>query len=121
MPHYSDYNRHPRRGDIIVSFPEAASSEDESEDFVYAHFEMQKTQNTNQIVSKTWMPASNELYKIVNNIRKQYDQSMNARYPWEGLLNLLSLKMRYNFYIKCDFLCLKTTLKMESNHYTVMN
>lgn len=93
VPHYSDYNRHPRRGDIIVSFPEAASPDDESEDFVYAHFDLQKTQNTNQIVSKTWMPASNQLYKIVNTIRKQYDPTMNVRYPWEGNTILISFKV----------------------------
>jgi len=86
VPHYSDYTRHARRGDIIVSFPEKASSEDESQDFVYAHFDLQKTQTGSQIISKTWMPSSNELYKIVNNIRKTYNPSLNRSYPWEDYL-----------------------------------
>ena len=86
VPHYSDFMRHARRGDIIVSFPESATAEDKSADFVYAHFDLHKTQNgSSQIASKTWMPASNELYKIVNNIRKTYNPRLNHSYPWEGL------------------------------------
>ncbi len=86
MPHYSDYTRHPRRGDIIVSYPEPVSLEDHSEDFVYAHFDLQKTHDSgSQIVSKIWLPESNELYKIANSIRKTYDPQQNFLYPWEGM------------------------------------
>lgn len=86
VPHYSDSTRHPRRGDIIVSFPEASSPEDENEDFVYAHFELQKEQNGSQIASKTWMPVANDLYKIVNSIRRTYNPQINRKYPWEEYL-----------------------------------
>jgi hypothetical protein len=60
VPHYSDARRHPRRGDIVISYPESSpnSSNDDSEDFVYAHFEYQKN---NQITSKTWMPNSMDM------------------------------------------------------------
>ena len=95
VPHYSDHTRHPRRGDIIVSFPDASSTEDDSQDFVYAHFDIQKNQTSNQIISKTWMPSSNELYIIANNIRKTYNTKLNKKYPWEiyleeGIENLYS-------------------------------
>ncbi len=84
VPHYSDYTRHPRRGDIIVSYPEGDDSE---QPFVYAHFDVQKSsQNTSQIVRKSWMPASNDLYKIVNNIRKQYNAKAVKKYKWEEYL-----------------------------------
>lgn len=87
VPHYSDYTRHPRRGDIVVSYPEPASPEDQSEDFVYAHFDLQKTHdNGSQIVSKTWLPESNELYRIVNSIRKNYNPQLSQQYPWEEYL-----------------------------------
>lgn len=86
VPHYSDHTRHPRRGDIIVSFPESSSPDDETQDFVYAHFDLQKTQNGSQITNKTWMPESNDLYRIVNNIRKKYNPQWNQKYPWERYL-----------------------------------
>lgn len=86
VPHYSDFTKHPRRGDIIVSYPESQAYDDETQNFVYAHFDVQKTQTASQVVSKTWMPASNELYKIVNNIRKTYNTSTPKKYRWEEFL-----------------------------------
>lgn len=87
VPNYSDSTRHPRRGDIVVSYPESASeSDDDQQNFVYAHFDLEKTQSTSQIVSKTWLPVSNELYKIVNNIRKTYNPNLNKKYKWEEYL-----------------------------------
>lgn len=68
VPHYSDYNKHPRRGDIIVSFPDPSSNEET--EFVYGHFEVQKSQANSQIVFNSWMPTSTDLYKIVNAIKK---------------------------------------------------
>ena len=32
VPHYTDYSRHTRRGDIIISYPQS-----EVNDYVYAH------------------------------------------------------------------------------------
>ena len=95
VPHYSDYTKHPRRGDIVVSFPNYDDdNDDDADDFVYAHFEVQKNQSGNQIVSKTWMPASNELYRVVNSIRKNYNPRLNQKYPWEEYIDegILSLK-----------------------------
>jgi hypothetical protein len=81
-----------RRGDIVVSFPETTPSS--SSNFVYAHFETQKSQpnssNDELTVShKAWMPASMELYKIVNSIRKSYNpyQNISSLYPWEEYLS----------------------------------
>lgn len=101
VPNYSDYTRHPRRGDIIVSYPESSSpNEDENQNFVYAHFDLQKSQTSSQIVSKTWMPASNELYKIVNNIRKTYNTKLNKKYKWEEYLEE-GINSLYNEELDC--------------------
>lgn len=94
VPHYSDYTKHPRRGDIVVSFPDYSNDDDEADDFVYAHFEMQKTQSGRKIDRKTWMPAFNELYRIVNTIRKNYNPTLAQKYPWEEYIDegIYSLK-----------------------------
>lgn len=81
VPHYTDYSRHTRRGDIIISYPQS-----EENDYVYAHFETQKSQSSNEIIWKTWKPGSMELYKVVNNIRKTYNPQLNKVYPWEEYL-----------------------------------
>lgn len=99
MPHYSDYNKHIRRGDIVVSFPESTSAEisdDESQEFVYSHFEVQK----NQLISKTWMPAAMDLYKIVNNIRRSYNPRLNKLFPWEEYLSQ-GIESLYNEELDC--------------------
>ena len=85
IPHYSDYSRHPRRGDIYVSYPDPSvpTEIDDNQEFVYAHYEIQKTQTKSQIISKLWMPGITDLYKIVNEIRKTYNPTQNKMYPWE--------------------------------------
>jgi nucleoside phosphorylase len=98
VPHYSDHRRHPRRGDVVISFPDGSSQD--NEDYVYAHFEMQKTQTNQQLISKSWMPASMELYKIVNNIRKTYNPKLNAQYPWEEYLEQ-GIASLYNEELDC--------------------
>jgi nucleoside phosphorylase len=82
VPHYTDYTKHPRRGDIVISYPQS-----EENDFVYAHFEIQKTQSNNEIIWKTWKPGSMDLYRVVNSIRKTYNPNANKTYPWEEYLN----------------------------------
>jgi hypothetical protein len=44
------------------------------------------SQTANQLISKSWMPASMQLYKIVNNIRKTFSPKSNSAYPWEEYL-----------------------------------
>lgn len=104
VPHYSDFTRHPRRGDIIVSFPELSPDNtirpDEQQDFVYGHFELQKTSTTTQLVSKTWMPASMQLYKICQSIRKSYDPGFGEKYPWEQYLDQ-GIESLYNAELDC--------------------
>ena len=82
VPHYSDYTKHPRRGDIIVSYPKA-----EENNMVYAHFEIQKQQGNSEVAWKTWRPGSMELYQIVNDIRKTFNPLSKNVYPWEQYLN----------------------------------
>ena len=84
----SDHTKHPRRGDIIVSYPESpdGSADSDDQNFVYAHFDIEKNLAQNRIVSKTWTPSNIKLYKIVNRIRKTYDTRLNQLYPWESYL-----------------------------------
>lgn len=85
VPNYSDYNRHLRRGDIVVSFPDLENQD--TDDFIYGHFEIQKTQNANsEYISKVWMPKSVDLYKIILGIKKSYDANSERLYPWEEYL-----------------------------------
>jgi nucleoside phosphorylase len=102
VPHYSDYTKHPRRGDIIVSFPDSDNqlADPNQEEFVYAHFELEKTQTVNRIISRSWMPASMDLYKIVNNIKKTYNPRLNKIYPWENYLEE-GIKALYNEELDC--------------------
>jgi nucleoside phosphorylase len=92
VPNYTDGSKHSRRGDIVVSWPGRPSStsndqqEDQNEDFIYAHFEIQKNFDNSQIISKSWLPASLDLYQVVNDIRKTYNPKLAKKYPWEVYL-----------------------------------
>ena len=92
VPHYSDAARHPRRGDIVVSFPDDNAGGDDNDDeaatdYVYAHFETQSDLTRTHLVSKSWMPESMQLYKIVNDIRRTYNPAATGfTYPWEEYL-----------------------------------
>jgi hypothetical protein len=100
VPNYSDSTRHPRRGDIVVSYPESNEDDDDQQNFVYAHFDLEKTQTASKIVSKTWLPVSSELYKIVNNIRKTYNPKLNKKYRWEEHLEE-GIESLYNEELDC--------------------
>ena len=104
VAHYSDYTRHPRRGDIIVSFPESANyvAGDEQEDFIYAHFETTPATSSAapQLTRRTWMPSSIQLYKLCNQIRKGYDPALGEKYPWEVFLDQ-GIESLYNSELDC--------------------
>lgn len=92
VAHYSDHMRHLRRGDVVVSFPEALDPQLQNpnidQNFVYAHFEIQKSiVNGDVVAHKAWMPSSMEIYKIVNSIRKSYNAKSNKKYAWEEYLS----------------------------------
>lgn len=82
VPNYSDFKRHLRRGDIVVSSPDFGNTD--TDDFIYGHFELQKTQKPNkEFTSKLWLPKSPELYKILMGIQKSYEPHSQKLYPWE--------------------------------------
>ncbi|CAF0740040.1 unnamed protein product [Brachionus calyciflorus] len=99
IPNLSDFNKHLRRGDIVVSFPD---SNPDTEDYIYGHFEIQKNQNNSnsQYVSKLWMPKSMELYRIVLGMLKAYDPQSERLYPWEEYLNE-GIESLYNEELDC--------------------
>lgn len=99
VPHYSDYTRHPRRGDVVVSFPDS-SGVAEDDDFVYAHFEMPSGKNSVELNRRVWMPSSMQLYKLCQSIRKTYDQSFDEKYPWESYLDQ-GIESLYNAELDC--------------------
>ncbi|RMZ95820.1 hypothetical protein BpHYR1_017278 [Brachionus plicatilis] len=85
VPNYSDFSRHLRRGDIVVSVPDLSSTSEE--DFIYGQFEITKNQNGFQYSTKSWLPRSPDLYRIVQTIQKSYDPQSQQMYPWETYIN----------------------------------
>lgn len=90
VANYSDYEKHPRRGDILVSFPDSMMSDDES--FIYMHFEAPASvgggpKSSTELNRRIWMPSSGELYRLCQSIRRSYDPSFGEKYPWEIYLD----------------------------------
>lgn len=84
VPRFTDYENHPRRGDIVVSYPQM----DSDQNFVYGHFDVQKSQGgSSEVVWKTWKPGSMQLYRAVSDIRKTYNANSTKPCPWENYLN----------------------------------
>lgn len=104
VPHYSDYERHPRRGDIVVSYPTSTSDTMyEQDDFIYAHFELAQSKasgTTAELTRRTWMPSSPDIYKLCQSIRKSYDPSFGEKYPWEVYLEQ-GIESLYNSELDC--------------------
>lgn len=85
VPNYSDFSRHLRRGDIVVSFPDLTNESEE--DFVYGQFEVIKNQSEFKYSTKSWLPKSADLYRIVQSIKKSYDPQSEKMFPWETYIN----------------------------------
>lgn len=85
VPNYSDFNKHLRRGDIVVSVPDLSDTSEE--DFIYGQFEITKSQRGFQYSTKSWLPKSPDLYRIVQTIQKGYDPQSEQMYPWETYIN----------------------------------
>lgn len=82
VPKYTDALDHPRRGDIVVSYPQS-----DDKNFVYGHFETQKNQKSHEVIWKIWKPGNLELYSIVSDIKRGYNPQLSKAYPWEEYLN----------------------------------
>ncbi|CAF1302093.1 unnamed protein product, partial [Didymodactylos carnosus] len=82
VPHYTDYTKHVRRGDIVVGYPN-------QEEYVYGIYEVEQSNEGFEFVSTCFKPKSFELYKIINSIKQSYQQTKysNIQYPWEKFLS----------------------------------
>ncbi|CAF1549621.1 unnamed protein product, partial [Didymodactylos carnosus] len=81
VPHYTDYTKHVRRGDIVVGYPS-------QEQYVYGIYEVEQSNEGFEFVSTCFKPKSFELYNIVDSIKQNYQQtkSSNIQHPWEKFL-----------------------------------
>ena len=105
IPHYTDPNRHLRRGDIVVSYPN-------EEDYVYGNenenfldstwfffryffkgiYEAERSAEGFEFVSTCYKPKNFQLYHLLEEIRENYQstnetRSLTHQYPWEKFLS----------------------------------
>ncbi|CAF0984238.1 unnamed protein product [Adineta steineri] len=84
VPHYTDANKHIRRGDVIVGYPN-------EEDYIYGIYEAEQSSEGYEFVSTCYKPKSFELYQLMDPIKENYQQTnltrpLTHKYPWEKFL-----------------------------------
>ncbi|CAF0887766.1 unnamed protein product [Rotaria sordida] len=84
IPHYTDVNKHIRRGDIIVGYPN-------DEDYVYGIYEAEQSVEGYEFISTCYKPKNFQLYKLLESIKENYQQTnvnrlSTHKYPWEKFL-----------------------------------
>ncbi|KAG8233886.1 hypothetical protein J437_LFUL005213 [Ladona fulva] len=67
VPHFTDYNRHVRLGDVVVSH----SSKESSHIYVYCEAAKQKQDSTYEFEIKKWSPANPILQEIASKLKTQ--------------------------------------------------
>ncbi|CAF3180281.1 unnamed protein product [Rotaria socialis] len=117
IPHYTDANKHIRRGDIIVGYPN-------EEDYVYGIYEAEQSVEGYEFVSTCYKPKNFQLYELLKSIKENYEQTNSSRssthkYPWERFLEE-GIEYLLSHNIDClppsnDRLC----IKMEENNETI--
>jgi len=87
VPHYTDYTKHVRLGDVVVSCPTA------KEQFAYTYCETVKVSQDGKAAfeCKNLSPSNPNLQGIAGQLKKQYEETGEC--PWfdylkEGLLSL---------------------------------
>ncbi|XP_043274374.1 uncharacterized protein [Venturia canescens] len=97
VPHYTDYNKHVRLGDVVVSHPAELPKK-----YVYVYCESAKLNDTGSyhFETKEYCPANLGLQEIAANLKVQAEKDFSS--PWqaylsEGLGNLKSLQSEHDF------------------------
>ncbi|KAI4503638.1 hypothetical protein M0802_001041 [Mischocyttarus mexicanus] len=81
VPHYTDYNKHVRLGDVVVSHPTLINKK-----YVYVYCESAKmNENDNyHFETKEYCPPNLGLQEIAVNLKQQSENDINP--PWQGYL-----------------------------------
>ncbi|XP_044584110.1 uncharacterized protein LOC123264717 isoform X4 [Cotesia glomerata] len=98
VPHYTDYNKHVRLGDVVVSYPTPMTKK-----YVYIYCEGAKHNEEDgsyHFDTKEYCPVNLGLQDLAMNIKKQAEDESNV--PWkkylkEGLENLDNLQSEHDF------------------------
>ncbi|XP_053597015.1 uncharacterized protein LOC103572355 isoform X1 [Microplitis demolitor] len=98
VPHYTDYNKHVRLGDVVVSYPTPMTKK-----YVYIYCEGAKFNEEDgsyHFDTKEYCPVNLGLQELAMNIKKQAEDESNV--PWkkylkEGLENLDNLQSEHDF------------------------
>lgn len=98
VPHYTDYNKHVRLGDVVVSHPSPKNNK-----YVYIYCEDAKINENNEyhFETKEYCPSNLGLQDIAINLNKQSINN-NSIPPWkyylkEGFENLENLQSEHDF------------------------
>ncbi|XP_026301624.1 uncharacterized protein LOC551214 isoform X3 [Apis mellifera] len=88
VPHYTDYNKHVRLGDVVISYPTPLNNK-----YIYVYCESAKTNENGDyhFETKEYCPPNLCLQEIAANLKHQSENESNP--PWqtylkEGLDNL---------------------------------
>ncbi|XP_029043011.1 uncharacterized protein LOC114876098 isoform X7 [Osmia bicornis bicornis] len=81
VPHYTDYNKHVRLGDVVVSYPAPVNKK-----YIYAYCESAKTNESGDyhFETKEYCPPNLYLQEIAANLRDQSENEPNP--PWQKYL-----------------------------------
>ncbi|XP_074104837.1 uncharacterized protein LOC141531163 isoform X2 [Cotesia typhae] len=98
VPHYTDYNKHVRLGDVVVSYPTPMTKK-----YVYIYCEGAKHNEEDgsyHFDTKEYCPVNLGLQDLAMSIKKQAEDESNV--PWkkylkEGLENLDNLQSEHDF------------------------
>ncbi|XP_011504744.1 PREDICTED: uncharacterized protein LOC105367675 [Ceratosolen solmsi marchali] len=98
VPHYTDYKRHVRLGDVVISYPAGPNNK-----FVYTYCESAEMRDDGNyhFETKEYRPTNLGLQDIAANFKKQMKTSDDESPPWhrflsDGIKNLGS-QFEHNF------------------------
>ncbi|XP_017765278.1 PREDICTED: uncharacterized protein LOC108554491 isoform X1 [Eufriesea mexicana] len=96
VPHYTDYNKHVRLGDVVVSHPTPLNKK-----YIYIYCESAKTNETGDyhFETKEYCPPNLCLQEIAVNLKDQSENEINP--PWQTYLkeglNILINQTEHDF------------------------
>ncbi|XP_003697891.1 uncharacterized protein LOC100867628 isoform X4 [Apis florea] len=81
VPHYTDYNKHVRLGDVVISYPTPLNNK-----YIYVYCESAKTNENGDyhFETKEYCPSNLCLQEIAANLKHQSENESNP--PWQTYL-----------------------------------
>ena len=101
VPHYTDYKKHVRLGDVVVSYPTRINNK-----FVYMYCESAKMSDDGsyQFETKEYCPTNLGLQDIAANIKKQVCKGKIMLKEWQYFC-LLYIRKRSVWFLLCFYWC----------------